>query len=190
MLDFVHAFQKVGKGISYTSINLKKQNNEIQRNNCADERTKGRRADYERADTKYTTNKRRRNQTMQNCQQLLITMQGGTKVKIEENIQSANDTTPSEVQFPQLFLNPEKGRKLDIIRIINAVAELGFILDTNGRKAQKKDIFQAAGILLHTDFSNFNSDLSGSLADGSSMKKHLKIFEELTEMMKTIFNSR
>ena len=126
---------------------------------------------------------------MQNCQQLLITMRGGTQVKIEENVQSANATTPSETSLPQLFLNPEKGRKLDAIRIINAVAELGFILDANGRRAQKKDIFQAAGIMLHTDFSNFNSDLSGSLADGSSMKKHLKIFEELLEKMKSIFNT-
>jgi hypothetical protein len=41
---------------------------------------------------------------------------------------------------------------------------------------------------MNVDFSNYHNDLSSSLADNTSMNKHLKIFEEMLDVMKKIFN--
>lgn len=126
----------------------------------------------------------------ENKEYIRIEFPDGKRVEIGSNFVASVSDGHSEARedFPQLFLNKEKGRKLDLIRIINVIWELGFIVDEHGRKALKKEVFQAFGILLHTDFSNFSSDLSGSLADGSSMNKHTKVFEEMLEKMKSIFN--
>ena len=125
---------------------------------------------------------------MSNNEHLVITMPDGTKVEI------GGDHLPVTTGFPEnlpkLYLNPEKGSKLDIIRIYYVISELNLIVDESGRKAKKKDIFQVLGYSFNTDFSNYSSDLSSSLADGSSMKKHLRIFEDMVEKMKSIFNLR
>ena len=49
-------------------------------------------------------------------------------------------------------------------------------------------MFAVFGHAMNADFSNYNNDLSSSLADSNSINKHLKIFEEMLEMMKKIFN--
>lgn len=126
---------------------------------------------------------------MQKNGHLLITLPDGTQVKFGQECITGTENESID-QLPKLYLNPERGRKLDAIRIINVFAEMNFVLDENGKKAMKKDIFQWFGTMLNTDFTNYNNDLSSSLADGSSMKKHLKIFEEMQEKMKSIFNLR
>lgn len=90
--------------------------------------------------------------------------------------------------LPKLYLNKDKGMKLDMIRILTVMWELGFFVNEHGHKAMKKEVFRGFGMILNTNFSNHNSDLSGSLADGSSMNKHLRIFELMLEKMKKIFN--
>ena len=124
---------------------------------------------------------------MQKNGHLLITLPDGTQVKFGQECITGTENESVD-HLPKLYLNPERGRKLDAIRIINVFAEMNFVLDENGKKAMKKDIFQWFGTMLNTDFTNYNNDLSSSLADGSPMKKHLKIFEEMQEKMKSIFN--
>ena len=124
---------------------------------------------------------------MQKNGHLLITLPDGTQVKFGQECITGTENESVD-HLPKLYLNPERGRKLDAIRIINVFAEMNFVLDENGKKAMKKDIFQWFGTMLNTDFTNYNNNLSSSLADGSSMKKHLKIFEEMQEKMKSIFN--
>ena len=123
---------------------------------------------------------------MSNNEHLVITLPDGTKVEIGQH----NPLSPPEisVSLPRIFLSKERGRRLDIIRIINAIIELGFFVDENGRKSSKKDVFAVFGHAMNVDFSNYHNDLSSSLADSTSMNKHLKIFEEMLEMMKKIFN--
>jgi hypothetical protein len=88
----------------------------------------------------------------------------------------------------KVYLNKERGMKIDFIRVINSLYELGFAVDENGKKAMKKDVFIAFGKALNIDLSNYSTDLSSSLSDGTSMKKHLKIFEDMLEVMKRTFN--
>ena len=123
---------------------------------------------------------------MSNNERLLITLPDGTKVEIGQH----NQLNPPEisVNLPRIFLSKERGRRLDIIRIINAIIELGFFVDENGRKSNKKDVFAVFGHAMNVDFSSYSHDLSSSLTDSTSMNKHLKIFEDMLEMMKKIFN--
>ena len=123
---------------------------------------------------------------MPNNERLVITMPDGTKVEIGPH----NQPIPTEIplKLPKIFLSKERGKRLDMIRVINSIFELGFFVDENGRKSNKKDVFIVMGHAMNVDFSNFHNDLSSSLADSTSMNKHLKIFEEMLEMMKKIFN--
>lgn len=123
---------------------------------------------------------------MSNNERLLITLPDGTKVEISQHDQLIPpETLP---KLPKIFLSKERGRRLDMIRVINSIVELGFFNDENGRKSNKKDVFIVLGHAMNVDFSNFHNDLSSSLADSTSMNKHLKIFEEMLDMMKKIFN--
>ena len=118
---------------------------------------------------------------------IVINMGNKENVENKEEMEGKGNKESMD-NMPKLYLNKEKGMKLDMIRILCVLWELGFFVDENGRKAMKKEVFRGFGIMLNTDFSNHNSDLSGSLADGSSMNKHLRIFEMMLEKMKQIFN--
>lgn len=126
---------------------------------------------------------------MSSNERLLITLPDGTKVHIGNSSELTTTSEPSE-NLPKLYLNPEKGTKLEMTRIFYVISEMNIILDESGRKAKKKDIFQFLSMMLHADFSNYSKDLSNSLADGSSINKHLKVFEEMRDKMESIFNLR
>ena len=123
---------------------------------------------------------------MSNNEHLVITMPDGTKVEIGPH----NQPIPPEIplKLPKIFLSKERGRRLDMIRVINSIFELGFFVDENGRKSNKKDVFAVFGHAMNVDLSNYSHDLSSSLTDSTSMNKHLKIFEDMLYMMKKIFN--
>ena len=123
---------------------------------------------------------------MSNNERLLITLPDGTKVEIGQH----NQLIPPEIPFnlPKIYLSKDRGKRLDMIRVINVLIELGFFDDDHGKRAKKKDVFGVFGNAMNTDFSHYSNDLSGSLSDGTSMNKHLKIFEEMLEMMKKILN--
>lgn len=123
---------------------------------------------------------------MSNNERLLITLPDGTKVEIGQHSQLVPPEIP--LKLPKIFLSKERGRRLDMIRVINSIFELGFFVDENGRKSNKKDVFIVMGHAMNVDFSNYNHDLSSSLTDSTSMNKHLKIFEDMLDMMKKIFN--
>ena len=123
---------------------------------------------------------------MSNNERLVITLPDGTNVVIGQH----NQLIPTEVplRLPKIFLSKERGRRLDMIRVINSIIELGFFIDENGRKSNKKDVFAVFGQAMNADFSNYSHDLSSSLTDSTSLNKHLKIFEDMLDMMKKIFN--
>ena len=123
---------------------------------------------------------------MSNNERLVITMPDGTKVEIGQHDQLTLTEIP--LKLPKIFLSKERGRRLDMIRVINSIFELGFFVDENGRKSNKKDVFIVMGHAMNIDFSNYSHDLSSSLTDSTSMNKHLKIFEDMLDMMKKIFN--
>ena len=98
---------------------------------------------------------------MSNNERLLITLPDGTKVEIGQH----NQLIPPEIplKLPKIFLSKERGRRLDMIRVINSIIELGFFTDENGRKSNKKDVFVVLGQAMNVDFSNYHVSVSAIL---------------------------
>lgn len=102
------------------------------------------------------------------------------------------DTNNVEAQKAgsKVFLNSQKGKKLDLIRIINAMYELDFFKNESQNKITKKEVFETLGRFLNIDLSKFQNDLSRSLTDSTALEKHLKVFEDMQDKMEQIFNSK
>lgn len=90
----------------------------------------------------------------------------------------------------KVYLNNQKGKKLDMIRVFNALYELDFFKNESQNKISKKEVFETLGRFLNIDLSKFQNDLSRSLTDSTALEKHLKIFEDMENKMENIFNSR
>ena len=105
------------------------------------------------------------------------------KTVLGENQDEAASRSP-------IHLNAKKGTKLDFIRIVNAMYDLGFFVDANGGKLTKKAMFTAMGNAVNIDLSTYDKDLSRSLSDSTALEKHLRIFDELKDKMEEIFNSK
>lgn len=90
----------------------------------------------------------------------------------------------------KVYLNSRKGTKLDLIRIVNVLYELGFFTDEAGNKIQKKIVFATIGKALNIDLTSYDKDLSRSLSDSTALDKHQKIFNDMLQCMTSIFNSK
>lgn len=122
------------------------------------------------------------------CRQLGIEM----KPMLEKEY--GNDVEPTEcdeiyTESP-IYLNKTKGQKIDLIRVLNAMFELGCFKGKDGSKLTKKEFFTEMGYILHIDLSDYDKDLSRSMSDSTKLEKHLKIFEDLKQKMIEIWNSR
>ena len=96
----------------------------------------------------------------------------------------------AERERSQVYLNTRKGTKLDLIRVVNTLYDLGFFTDESGGKIPKKTVFTTIGNALNIDLSAYDKDLSRSLSDSTALDKHLKIFRDMLQRMAEIFNSK
>lgn len=96
----------------------------------------------------------------------------------------------AECERSQVYLNTRKGTKLDLIRVVNTLYDLGFFTDESGGKIPKKTVFTTIGNALNIDLSAYDKDLSRSLSDSTALDKHLKIFRDMLQRMAEIFNSK
>lgn len=110
--------------------------------------------------------------------------QSGAKPTSEETV---NDSF--SVGSP-LFLSKKKGTKIDFIRVMNAWYECGKVEDANGTKPTKKEFFTWVGKLFNIDLSDYDKDLSNSMASGVAYDKQTRIFDELKEKQQDIYNSK
>lgn len=110
--------------------------------------------------------------------------QGGAKPATEETV---NDSFT--VGSP-LFLSKKKGTKIDFIRMMNAWYECGKVEDVNGVKPTKKEFFTWLGKLFNIDLSDYDKDLSNSMASSVAFDKQIRIFDELKEKQQEIYNSK
>ena len=122
------------------------------------------------------------------CRQLGIEM----KPMLEKEYGS--DVQPTEcdelLRESPIYLNKAKGQKIDLIRVLNALFELGCFKGKDGSKLTKKEFFTEMGHNLHIDLSDYDKDLSRSMSDSTKLEKHLKIFEDMKQKMTDIWNSR
>lgn len=77
-------------------------------------------------------------------------------------------------------LSKQKGIKVNFLRVVNTLFELGFFTDKKGNDITKKEVFKTLGIAINQDFSTFHSDLAVTKATANSdMRNTLSIFEQM-----------
>lgn len=109
--------------------------------------------------------------------------QGGVKPETEETV---NDSF--SVESP-VHLSTTRGTKIDFIRVVNTLYELGFFTDDKGGKISKKEVMIAVGKAVNIDLTEYQNDLSRSLSDSTALEKHLRIFDQMRRKMEDIFNA-
>lgn len=90
----------------------------------------------------------------------------------------------------KVFLSQQRGCKINFIRVINSLYELGYFKDEQQNAISKIEVMRALGIAVNVDLSDYDKDLSRSLSDSTALDKHLKIFNEMKDKMESIFNSK
>jgi hypothetical protein len=86
-----------------------------------------------------------------------------------------------------LRLSPQKGIKVNFIRVLNVLFELSFFANVNGTDITKKELFSTIGKVINQDLSNFHNDLSVTKsASNSDMRSALNIFEQMYAKQKEI----
>lgn len=111
--------------------------------------------------------------------------------ELERQTAVDNGTPGAAVQTASpVYLCSDRGVKINIIRVLNALYELGFFVGAGGRKLTKKDFFVTMGKACNVDLSNYDKDLSRSTSDSTTLEKHLVVFENLKSKMIEIFNSK
>lgn len=91
--------------------------------------------------------------------------------------------------YSPVHLSTARGTKIDFIRVVNCLYELGFFTDDKGGRISKKEVMTALGSAVNVDLSTYDNDLSRSLSDSTKLDKHLAIFERLRAKMEEVFNN-
>lgn len=108
----------------------------------------------------------------------------------QPNQTAKNQNAADAQECNPIYLNKDvKGNKIDFIRVINSLYELGFFVDKTGARPSKKDVFIALGNALHIDMSNYSTDLSQSLSNSAALDKNLSIFNRMQKKMVESFNN-
>lgn len=89
-----------------------------------------------------------------------------------------------------VHLSRKKGNKIDLIRVANAIYELGMVTDANGARITKKEYMTAFGRAFNIDLSDYDKDLSNSMSSSVAYEKQTRIFDEMKERHQEIYNSK
>lgn len=113
----------------------------------------------------------------------------GAEIDIEiEHIEKTLERGPTESIKPTFLLSKDKGDKIDFIRVMNALFELGFFLDNRRKKPTKKVFMKQIGAFFGTDLANYDANLGDGLNRGEAL--NLEIFERLKEKHKEIWDAK
>lgn len=131
-----------------------------------------------------------RDKDINNIYQVLSVFAAGiadlpARVKAEQEI-AATPKAP-EPFASEIYLNPKKGMKLNIERIIDCTWALDFYADKDGRPVTQKQVFEAFSRLLNSDLSNFAGALSeGRNRANDDCANELAIFNAMLNRQKKI----
>lgn len=105
---------------------------------------------------------------------LAVAMPGGV---VQQNMQSESreNDDKSVNTTSSITLNPKKGMKVNLFRVVIALHKLGFFVDKAGIAPDQEDVFKAFGDMLGKDYSKYYKDLS----EASKKKNEITIFQEL-----------
>lgn len=90
------------------------------------------------------------------------------------------ENQPTEQSTPSLEINEKERVIRDFVRVINALAEAKpkFFLK-NGKKASKKDIFDAFGSIVGMTEQDFYNHMNSAKGNNNDTETHTAIFDEL-----------
>ena len=89
-----------------------------------------------------------------------------------------------------VYLSPIRGKKIDFIRVVNVLYELGLFTNKDGVRCTKKEAFRAFGRAVNLDLSNYNKDLSRALNDTTTRERQLQIFKDMRQKMAEIYQDK
>ena len=122
---------------------------------------------------------------------ITVSVDSGVKVDIALQKCPAGEESPTTHEAEtdkEIYLSKEKGSKIDLIRIVYTLCRLSLFTDKYGKKVPDIQVFRAFGKMLHMNLDSYNNDFNRSLQDSMGLDKHLKVFEEMMEIMKERFN--
>ena len=101
--------------------------------------------------------------------------------------QPVEDQTPNQT-VPSLKINEKERVIRDFVRVINALAEAEpkFFLK-NGKKASKKEVFEAFGNIVGMTEQDFYNHMNSAKKNNNDTETHTAIFDELRAISEDYF---
>jgi hypothetical protein len=103
----------------------------------------------------------------------------------------ADEHSADETAISKIHLSKEKGMKIDYIRVINCLYELGFFKDAKGNDVTKKDVFAIFGTAVNRDLSSYQNDLTATKnAANRDLASTTKIFQGMLDKQNELNNKK
>lgn len=114
----------------------------------------------------------------------------GSSVSPSSSSVSVSENGEEKGAGSSVYLSPVRGKKIDFIRVVNVLYELGLFTDKEGGRCTKKEAFLAFGRAVNLDLSNYNKDLSRALNDTTTRERQLQIFKDMRQKMAEIYQDK
>lgn len=114
----------------------------------------------------------------------------GSSVSPSSSSVSVSENGEEKGAGSSIYLSPVRGKKIDFIRVVNVLYELGLFTDKDGVRCTKKEAFRAFGRAVNLDLSNYNKDLSRALNDTTTRERQLQIFKDMRQKMAEIYQDK
>ena len=114
----------------------------------------------------------------------------GSSVSPSSSSVSVSENGEEKGGGSSVYLSPVRGKKIDFIRVVNVLYELGLFTDKEGVRCTKKEAFLAFGRAVNLDLSNYNKDLSRALNDTTTRERQLQIFKDMRQKMAEIYQDK
>ena len=114
----------------------------------------------------------------------------GSSVSSSSSSVSVSENGEEKGAGSSVYLSPVRGKKIDFIRVVNVLYELGLFTNKDGVRCTKKEAFRAFGRAVNLDLSNYNKDLSRALNDTTTRERQLQIFKDMRQKMAEIYQDK
>lgn len=114
----------------------------------------------------------------------------GSSVSPSSSSVSVSENGEEKGAGSSVYLSPVRGKKIDFIRVVNVLYELGLFTNKDGVRCTKKEAFRAFGRAVNLDLSNYNKDLSRALNDTTTRERQLQIFKDMRQKMAEIYQDK
>lgn len=113
------------------------------------------------------------------------------KCQSERNrIEEQQELKKHQVSYgSEIYLSGKRGKKVDFIRVINALYELRFFENGTGQIPTKEKVMACFGKVLGVDLTGYNADLSQAFTTGN-IENNVAVFATMTSITTKIITER